>query len=63
MKKVFVWFVQPFYDYDTLQYRTERHEFIVRIVWRVAVVCAFVAAIQYLLDIAVCPKGTNLFYN
>jgi hypothetical protein len=52
MKKVFVWFVQPFYDYDTLQYRTERHEFIVRIVWRVAVVCAFVAALQYLFDIA-----------
>ena len=48
MKRIFMWLKQPFYDYETIYHRRQRHEFIVRIVWRVAVVCAFVAAIQYI---------------
>ena len=52
MKRIFMWLIQPFYDYETLYHRSERHDFIVRLVWRVAVVCAFVAAIQYLFETA-----------
>ena len=52
MKRIFMWLISPFFGDYQLQYRTERNEFIWRVLLRVVAVCAFIAAIQYLFETA-----------